>query len=111
VLRWHHRSSKIVKPVRLPPGRLRLATSPDATGSSPTAKNIGIVVVAALAATTAGPFAKIAATGRRIGTRHRHRRALSTRITDNHDIALKSRRDVSVRSPAFGFDGYIITIG
>ena len=37
-------------PVRLPPGRARLATRPSLTGSSPTTKTMGIVVVAALAA-------------------------------------------------------------
>jgi hypothetical protein len=34
-------------PVRFPPGRLRLATSPASTGSTATWKTIGIVVVAA----------------------------------------------------------------
>src|SRR5262245_43623737 len=43
-------------PVRLPPGRARLATKPTLTGSSLMAKTIGIVVVTALAAkTAAGP--------------------------------------------------------
>ena len=42
--------SKKLTPVRLPPGRLRLATRPSWTGSPPVAKTIGIVVVAALAA-------------------------------------------------------------
>ena len=37
-------------PVRLPPGRARLATRPSLTGSSPTLKTMGIVAVAALAA-------------------------------------------------------------
>jgi hypothetical protein len=37
-------------PVALPPGRLRLATRPNATGSPPVAKTIGMVAVAALAA-------------------------------------------------------------
>src|ERR1700730_17777551 len=37
-------------PVMLPPGRLRLATEPSLTGSSPLLKTMGIVVVAALAA-------------------------------------------------------------
>src|SRR4029434_745727 len=37
-------------PVMLPPGRLRLATRPSWTGSKPRLKTIGIVVVAALAA-------------------------------------------------------------
>ena len=35
-------------PVRLPPGRARLATRPSLTGSSLTVKTMGIVVVAAL---------------------------------------------------------------
>ena len=41
---------KKLTPVRLPPGRARLATRPSLTGSSPTRKTIGMVVVAALAA-------------------------------------------------------------
>ena len=41
---------KMLTPVTLPPGRLRLATRPSLTGSSPLAKTMGIVVVAALAA-------------------------------------------------------------
>ena len=53
-------------PVRLPPGRARLATRPSLTGSSPTVKTTGIVVVAALAANAAGgpPLATITATCR-----------------------------------------------
>ena len=45
-------SSRLKKliPVRLPPGRARLATRPSLTGSSPLTKTMGIVVVAALAA-------------------------------------------------------------
>ena len=38
----------------LPPGRLRLATRPSATGSPPMVNTIGMVVVAALAAIAAG---------------------------------------------------------
>ena len=41
-----------VAPVTLPPGRLRLATSPIAIGSFAVKKTIGIVLVAALAALT-----------------------------------------------------------
>ena len=41
---------KRLMPVKLPPGRARLATRPSLTGSSPTPKTMGIVVVAALAA-------------------------------------------------------------
>ena len=47
-------SVKKVTPVTLPPGRLRLVTSPDTTGSLPIAKTIGIVAVAALAASAVG---------------------------------------------------------
>src|SRR6516162_3261297 len=39
-----------LKPVTLPPGRLRLATSPSCTGSLEVPKTIGMLVVAALAA-------------------------------------------------------------
>src|SRR5262245_49814355 len=50
-------------PVRLPPGRLRLATSPSSTGSTPTANTIGMLVVAALAARVYGnPGGTITAT-------------------------------------------------
>jgi hypothetical protein len=48
---------KLVAPVRLPPGRLRLATRLNSTGSLPIEKTIGIVVVAAFAASAAGPVA------------------------------------------------------
>jgi hypothetical protein len=40
----------VVVPVRLPPGRFRLATSPSAIGSAATKKTIGMVVVAAFSA-------------------------------------------------------------
>ena len=43
-----------VTPVTLPPGRLRLATRPSRTGSPPVSKTIGMVVVAAFAASAAG---------------------------------------------------------
>src|SRR4029077_7776334 len=41
-------------PVRLPPGRLRLVAKPNCTGSTPMWKTIGMVAVAALAASVAG---------------------------------------------------------
>ena len=44
------RHLKTLIPVRLPPGRARLATRPSLTGSSLTEKTIGIVAVAAFAA-------------------------------------------------------------
>src|SRR5262249_57846517 len=43
-----------VMPWIIPPGRLRLATSPSATGSPPIVKTIGSVVVARLAARAVG---------------------------------------------------------
>src|SRR5262249_19261587 len=62
-------SSRLKKliPVRLPPGRARLATRPSLTGSSPTLNTMGMVVVAALAtnAEEGPPVAAIMATGRR----------------------------------------------
>src|SRR6516165_11485567 len=59
--------TKKLIPVALPLGRARLATRPSPTGSSPTPKMIGIVAVAALAASTAGalPGMAITATCRR----------------------------------------------
>ena len=56
---------KILFPVRLPPGRARLATRPSLTGSSGLTKTMGIVVVAALAANAEPPVAAITATWRR----------------------------------------------
>jgi hypothetical protein len=55
--------ANVVTPVRLPPGRLRLATTPILIGSSPVTKTIGIMEVVALAASTAGvPSAAITVT-------------------------------------------------
>ena len=42
------------RPVTLPPGRAKLATRPLPTGSRPATNTIGMVVVAALAASAAG---------------------------------------------------------
>ena len=55
--------ARLFTPVALPPGRARLATSPSATGSAAVEKTIGIVVVAALAASAdCVPAAAITAT-------------------------------------------------
>ena len=43
-----------LRPVTLPPGRARLATSPAPSGSPATAKTIGMVEVACLAARVGG---------------------------------------------------------
>src|SRR5262249_14579622 len=57
---------KKLMPVALPPGRARLATRPNWTGSPATAKTTGMVVVAALAAkAAAGEIATITAAFRR----------------------------------------------
>jgi len=55
-------TDKMVTPVRLPPGRLRLLTRPNSTGSTATAKTTGIELVAAFAANAEGvpPSAAIA---------------------------------------------------
>ena len=59
VLNW-------VTPVTLPPGRFRAATRPSLTGSMPPENTIGMVEVAALAASAAGgALATITVTGRR----------------------------------------------
>src|SRR5262245_17632230 len=60
----------ILMPVRLPPGRAKLATRPSLTGSSAARKTMGIVVVVALAANAAGgpPVAAITATLRPISS-------------------------------------------
>src|SRR6266516_6673987 len=55
----------IQMPVMFPPGWLKLATKPNLIGSAPVTKTIGMLVVAALAASTAGgPSAQITATCR-----------------------------------------------
>src|SRR5262249_6053141 len=60
---------KKLMPVALPPGRARLATRPILTGSSPTPKTIGIVVVTALAASEAATLLDVAITAKRRRTR------------------------------------------
>src|SRR5215204_4768608 len=50
---------KMLTPVMLPPGCLRLVTSPSSIGSKPAVKTIGIVVVAALTWSAPGLLAKI----------------------------------------------------
>src|SRR6266700_2502086 len=58
---------KFVTPVRLPPGRFKLATSPTSTGSTATANTIGIAAVAACAASAEAvpPPATITVTDRK----------------------------------------------
>src|SRR5262249_51095639 len=59
--------------LEVPPGRARLATKPNLTGSSPTLKTIGMVVVAALATWAARLPSGVAITA----TRRRTRSAMS----------------------------------
>ena len=81
-------------PVRLPPGRARLATRPSLTGSSPTTKTMGIVVVAALAANAAAvlPVVAITATCRRTNSAasagSRSILTLGPAVFDRHVLAL-----------------------
>jgi hypothetical protein len=58
-----------VTPVALPPGRLRLATRPDLTGSPATLNRIGIVAVAALAARATARLPTATITATRLPTR------------------------------------------
>jgi hypothetical protein len=60
---------EIIEAIALPPGRERLATSPSFTGSSPTAKTIGIAAVATLAASAAGVVPGVAMTATRRWTK------------------------------------------
>src|SRR5262247_1168854 len=50
------------RPVTLPPGRAKLATMPETTGSAATAKTIGMTVVACLAGSTAPPVVTMTST-------------------------------------------------
>jgi hypothetical protein len=69
----------LLMPVTLPPGRLRLATRPIWTGQVRPVKTIGIVDVAALAATAAGVLDAATMTA----TRRRTRSAASCRSRAN----------------------------
>ena len=53
---------KVVMPVTLLPGRFRLVTSPTATGSAPIENTIGMIVVAACAASAEGVLVPAAIT-------------------------------------------------
>jgi hypothetical protein len=90
-----------VIPVTLPPGRLRLATRPNSTGSPPTPNTIGIVVVAALAASADGVLAGVAITATRRRTRsaaNSGSRALSLYPKRNSIVTLRpSTKPVSFK--------------
>src|SRR5262249_54253142 len=96
-------------PVRLPPGRLKLATKPCWTGSPAVVNTTGIVVVAALAANTEAPppVAAIAATfrstrsaasaGNRSGEPSAKRYSIATLRPSTKPTSLKPRRNASLR--------------
>ena len=88
-------------PVTFPPGWLKLATSPNSTGSVPTLKTTGIDVVAALAASAAGVLPRVTITATRRRTRSATSsgsRALSLYAKRNSTITLRpSTKPVSPR--------------
>src|SRR5450432_3006937 len=93
---------KKLMPVALPPGRERLATRPSLTGSSPTAKTIGIVAVAALAASAIElPGVAMTANCRRT------RSALKPVVLDRHVLAF----DVAGFVEAFPERGHVTRVG
>src|SRR5215470_17904378 len=74
-------NAKTLIPVTLPPGFARFAMRPSATGSSPTPNTIGIVAVAAFAATAGG------------------QRQSNPRNTYGWDVDLSAPRPASPRPP------------
>jgi hypothetical protein len=76
---WRNNSSRLVPsslvmkttPVKLAPGRLRLATRPSRTGSLPVANTTGVAVAAALAARAPAVLATITAAFRLIKSANR----------------------------------------
>ena len=83
--------SKMLKPVRLPPGRARLATRPAATGSPPT-KTIGIVEVAPFAA--AIPSSRRPPRSRRLCGRRDRRQMRAIDHNDPRPSGIRSSRFV-----------------
>ena len=76
---------KLLMPVTFPAGRLRLATKPTLTGSSPMTKTIGIVSVAALAARAPGNVCVAMTAGPRL-TRSVASRGQSVKLTSRQAI-------------------------
>ena len=95
--------TKKLMPVRFPPGRARLATRPSLTGSSPTTKTMGIVVVAALAADAARmpPIATITATWRRTSSAaSAGSRSIDSPPSDIRSLRSRPRHSRSPSGPA-----------
>src|SRR4051794_13202285 len=89
----------VVTPVRLPPGRFRLATSPSLTGSPPVRKTIGIVAVAAFEAVAATMLLPVAITFTGRLTRSAARvLAIGPAVFDDHIPALNVARFVKAKA-------------
>src|SRR5215813_6053228 len=102
----------LLTPVRLPPGRLKLATRPASTGSPPILKTIGIVEVDALAACAEAspPLVTITATlretrswtssGRRSYRPSAHRNSIATFLPSTKPVSLKPCRKADSIGPS-----------
>src|SRR6266540_315687 len=96
---------KTLIPVMLPPGRERLVTRPSRTGSSPTMKTMGVVVVAALAAKVDGVPAVAIQIGRQlrqpvvliIGESIHNRHALAFHVAGVFEALAKSAQPIRDR--------------
>jgi hypothetical protein len=119
----------VVTPVRLPPGRFRPETSPSSIGSLPTQKMIGIVEVAAFAASVAGVLPGVAITFTRRRTRSAasagnrslwpsaQRYSIATFLPSTYPVSLRPWWNAGIRlaqrlrdslpsSPIIGIDGF-----
>jgi len=72
----------------LPPGRARLVTSPEATGSAPPVKTIGIVLVACRAASSAPGAATMTSTFRSTSSAARSGRSSRFQAADRYSIMM-----------------------
>jgi len=106
---------KVVTPVRLPPGRLRLATSRNSTGSAPVKNTMGIVAAAAFAAMAAEVALPVAITlpdgqparppapaGGRIGSRPTDILSPRSALDVARFIQAKAKRAHNVREQGWG---------
>ena len=108
-------SSLVMKitPVKLAPGRLRLATRPSRTGSLPVANTTGTFVAAALAANAPAVLATITAACRLIRSANRADQPVITPFCPallDHDIAALRREPTSVRPRGEVPPGYARTM-
>jgi hypothetical protein len=102
-------TARMLTPVTLPPGRLRLATRPSATGSEAIAKTIGMLEVAVLAASAPAVLAGAAITATLRWTRSAansgirssrppaQRNSIATFRPSTYPVSLKPLRNASRR--------------